>query len=63
MEKQKIYVTIINLKYLLQHGMTDLNYLMDHILYQIFRINLSILKKKKNIDSPSITICINKTEN
>ena len=63
MEKQKIYVTIINLKYLLQHGMTDLNYLMDHILYQIFRINLSILKKNIYIDSPSITICINKTEN
>ena len=27
-----------NLKYQLQHGKTNLNYLMDHILYQIFKI-------------------------
>ena len=26
----------MNLKYQLQHGMKNLNYLMDHILYQIF---------------------------
>ena len=37
---------IINLKYQLQNGMINLNYLMDHILYQIFRIILSIFKKK-----------------
>ena len=29
------------LKYQLQHGMPSLNYLMDHILYQIFRITLN----------------------
>ena len=29
-------------KYLHQHGMTNLNYQMDRILYQIFRIILSI---------------------
>ena len=32
----------INLKYLHQHGTINLNYLMDHILYQIFKIILSI---------------------
>ena len=30
------------LKYQLLHWMKSLNYLMDHILYQIFRITLSI---------------------
>ena len=29
-------------KYQLQHGMINLKYLMDHILYQIFKIILSI---------------------
>ena len=29
------------LKYQLQHGMKSLNYLMDHILYQIFKITLN----------------------
>ena len=38
--------TIINLKHQLQHGMINLNYLMDHILYQIFKIVLSIFLKK-----------------
>ena len=33
---------ITNLKYPLQHGMKNSNYLMDHILYQIFKITLSI---------------------
>ena len=36
---------IINLKYLLQHGVMNLNYQMDHIQYQIFKINLSIFLK------------------
>ena len=31
-------------KYQLQQGMINANYLMDHILYQIFKIILSILK-------------------
>ena len=33
---------IINLKHKLQHGMNNLNYLMDHVLYQIFKIILNI---------------------
>ena len=33
---------IINLKYLLQHGVMNLNYQMDHIQYQIFKIILNI---------------------
>ena len=35
------YITI-NLKYLRQHGMMNLNYQMDFIQYQIFKIILSI---------------------
>ena len=38
---QKSYKKI-NLKYQLQHGMRSLNYLMDHILHQIFKIILNI---------------------
>ena len=38
-----IYCTWKNsLKYQLQHEMIRLNYLMDHILYQIFKTILSI---------------------
>ena len=33
---------MINLKYQLRHGMRSLNYMMDHILYQIFKITLNI---------------------
>ena len=45
--------------------MMNLNYLMDHILYQIFKTILSIFKKKSNkkIDNPSIRIYVNKIEN
>ena len=39
--KQKI-IKIINLRYQLRHGMKNLNYLMDHILCQIFKIILNI---------------------
>ena len=35
----------INLKYLLQHGVINLNYQMDNIQYQIFKIILSIFLK------------------
>ena len=35
----------INLKYKLQRGMKNLNYLMDNILYQIFKAVLSISSK------------------
>ena len=42
--------------------MINFKYLMDHILYKIFKIISSILKKKKNIDNPSIRIYVNKIE-
>ena len=55
----------MNLKYLHQHGIMNLNYQMDLILYQIFKIILSIFKKKheEDIDKPSIQIYVNKIEN
>ena len=37
----KSHTKIINLKYHLQHGMRSLNYLMDHLLYEIFKITLN----------------------
>ena len=43
MEKyKKSHTKIINSKYQLQNGMKSLNYLIDHILYQIFKIILNI---------------------
>ena len=36
------HTKIIDLKYQLRHGMKSLNYLMDHILYQKFKITLDI---------------------
>ena len=39
----------INLKYQLRRGMKNLNCLVGHILYQIFKIILSILSKKHEI--------------
>ena len=44
--KQKVHIITTNLKYRHQHAIINLNYLMDCILYQIFRIILSIFKKK-----------------
>ena len=38
-----------NLIYLLQRGMTNLIYLMDHILNQIFKIILSIFLRKTRL--------------
>ena len=38
----KNHTTTINLKYQLQHGMINLNDLMNHILYQIFKTILSM---------------------
>ena len=44
--------------------MINLNYQMDHILYPIFKIILSILKKQnESIDNPSERIYVNKMEN
>ena len=39
---QEAHTKIINSKYQLQHGIINLNYQMDRILYQIFKIILSI---------------------
>ena len=48
---------MMNLKYQLPHGMKNLNYLMDHILYQI------IIKKHETVtDNTSIMIYVNKIE-
>ena len=42
----------------------NLNYQMDHIQYQIFKIILSIfLRNSENVDNPSIKIYVNKIEN
>ena len=41
-ELDLIHTTAINLKYQHPHGKMNLNYLMDRILYQIFKIILSI---------------------
>ena len=41
----KAHIRTINLKYLLQHEVMNLNYQMDHIQYHIFKIILSIFVK------------------
>ena len=41
----------------------NLNYLADPILYQMFKITLSIFKYNENIDDPAIIIFVNKLEN
>ena len=51
----KCYIRTMNLKYQLQREMKNLNYLMNHILYQIFRIILII----KTIN-PSINTYVKK---
>ena len=62
--QKKPYTRIINLKYQLQHGVMNLNYQVDHIQYQIFKIILSIfLKDSESVDNPSIKIHVNKIEN
>ena len=59
---KKGHIKTIHLKYQLQHGMKNLNYLLIHILYQIFKIMLNIYKKKhrEKADNPSIRIYIYK---
>ena len=42
----------------MRHGIKSLNYLIGHILYQMFNI---ILNEEKT-DNPSIRICLNKLE-
>ena len=42
----KSHTKIMNLKYQLQHGKKSFNYLMDHILYPIFKVFLDRTKLK-----------------
>ena len=55
---------IINLKYQLLHGMRSFNYLMDLILYQLFKLTLNrSLKKHETVtDNCSTKIYIDKIE-
>ena len=55
----------INSKYQLLHGVIGSNYLMNHILYQILKIILSISSKKHKplTDNLPIRIYINRIEN
>ena len=64
-ETQKLHTITINLKYSHQHGIMNLNYQMDRILYQIFKIISNIFQKKhgENTNKPSVQIYANKTEN
>ena len=41
----KAHIRTINLKYLLQHEVMNLNYQKDHMQYHIFKIILSIFVK------------------
>ena len=60
----KAHTKMTNLKYQLQRGMINLNCLMDHILYQIFKTILIIFKKNnENTNNSSIRIYLNKFEN
>ena len=64
---KSLNTTTVNLKFQLQHGTINLNYQMDYILCQIFKIILSILKKK-NMEKRLIIlheeyIYINKVKN
>ena len=55
----------MNLKYQLQRGIKNLNYLMDHILHQIFNIISSMSTKKYETitDNFQMTIFVNQIEN
>ena len=64
MEKyKKSYRKTINSKYQLLHGMINLNYLMDNIWYEIFKIVLSTPSKEKLTGNPPIKIYVNEIEN
>ena len=42
---KKSHTKTIHLKYQLQRGMKNLNHLMDHNLYQIFKIDHLLIEK------------------
>ena len=59
--KHKSHTKIINLKHQLQRGTKTLNYLVDHILYQIFKTILNISRKHgEKTNNPSIRIYVKK---
>ena len=63
----KSHTKTINLKYQHQRGVINLNFLMDHFLYQISKIILKfiyIMKRHEKVaDDPPIRIYVNKIEN
>ena len=52
---QKIHTKVISLKYHVRYGMKSLNYLIYHILYQIFKtiLNISLKKLEKKTNNHS----------
>ena len=56
MQKQKAHTRIINLKYLLQHGVMNLNYQMDHIIISDIQDYFEYILKKhsESVDDPPI---------
>ena len=64
-KKWKGHIRRIILKYQLQHGIKNLNYLMDLILYQIFKTFFEYISKKdgEKTVNPSIRIYVNKIDN
>ena len=59
--KHKSHTKIINLKHQLQRGTKTLNYLVDYILYQIFKTILNISRKHgEKTNNPSIRIYVKK---
>ena len=55
---------MINLIYQIKHEIIRLNYQMDHILYQIFKIALSIFKKNNvKTNNPLIRTYVYKIKN
>ena len=63
MDKYKRHIRSITSKYRLQHEMKSMNYLMVHIIYQIFNIVLNTYQKHgKNTVNPSIRSYVNEIE-
>ena len=61
------YTKTINSKYQLLHEMINLNYLMDHIMYQIFKMIYYfeyIMRKDEAVTStPPVSIYVNSLKN
>ena len=61
--KNNLHITTINLKYLLQLGMMNLIYLMDHAISDIQNYFEYIIKKHETIADNPVQIYINKIKN